>query len=442
MIAGVVTLSCMAVATGAFFWWKRSQVPAEEPQPQEITYQPPGVLVAPSASEPGGSTTEDHTPGRPGATTQGILDHPVAATEPTGTPPMTSVKALIRGTLLKDEAILTSILSSARGEPAAADLVAAILEGRLSVDRDTPVTDLGREERAERWLIHFVLTENDEAYPVALRFEPDANGEWRVGALSGASLPAGAKQASPTQEVIELAEQFVQSLVRSEIAQLRQWVIEETVPNEKLAALGIIFDEAKFEPIPERALQTTNVSSDRAWVIAKVRSATYNLPSEFGIELKKQGEQWLIERINFSKLMRELTEMAPEDEAYGPPLVSTPSGGDSIVLYFGYDDDKLTSRSLKQLTVVADLLRNERPRKITIGGHADALGEDTYNEKLSQARAERVADALASLGVSRTQIQLEAFGERRPLSPNLNPDGSDNPSGRERNRRTEIYLDF
>jgi OOP family OmpA-OmpF porin len=49
---------------------------------------------------------------------------------------------------------------------------------------------------------------------------------------------------------------------------------------------------------------------------------------------------------------------------------------------------------------------------------------------------------LQSFGVRRNQINLEAFGERLPLSPNLNPDGTDNPDGRERNRRTEIYLDF
>ncbi|MGY8687734.1 MAG: OmpA family protein, partial [Verrucomicrobiales bacterium] len=96
-------------------------------------------------------------------------------------------------------------------------------------------------------------------------------------------------------------------------------------------------------------------------------------------------------------------------------------------LYFGYDDEKLTSRSLKQLSVVASILKSGGNKKIQIGGHADSLGEDRYNDTLSQKRARRVAEALRSLGVRGSQLNIEGFGERLPLSPNINPDGSDNP---------------
>mgnify|MGYP000282771172 CR=1 FL=1 len=154
------------------------------------------------------------------------------------------------------------------------------------------------------------------------------------------------------------------------------------------------------------------------------------------------GESWIVDRINLSTLMSGFTSMAADADAFQSPLVTTPAGGDSLVLYFGYDDEKLTTRSMKQLSVVASLLKQSSTKRIQIGGHTDALGDDSYNDALSQRRASKVAEMLQSFGVRRNQINLEAFGERLPLSPNLNPDGTDNPDGRERNRRAEIYLDF
>ena len=49
---------------------------------------------------------------------------------------------------------------------------------------------------------------------------------------------------------------------------------------------------------------------------------------------------------------------------------------------------------------------------------------------------------LIELGVNPSQIIMEAFGETMPLKPNFKSDGTDNPTGRAQNRRTEIYLDF
>jgi outer membrane protein OmpA-like peptidoglycan-associated protein len=87
-------------------------------------------------------------------------------------------------------------------------------------------------------------------------------------------------------------------------------------------------------------------------------------------------------------------------------------------------------------------LKSDAARKLQISGHTDALGAEDYNKDLSRRRAEVVTSTLKSLGVNATQIVETGMGASLPLDPNRRQDGTDNPEGRSRNRRTEIYLDF
>ena len=77
-----------------------------------------------------------------------------------------------------------------------------------------------------------------------------------------------------------------------------------------------------------------------------------------------------------------------------------------------------------------------------ITGHTDARGDDTYNVRLSQTRAESVKQQLVALGVPSEQVETTGLGKAQPLGPNQKADGSDDPAGRSRNRRAEIFLDF
>lgn len=77
---------------------------------------------------------------------------------------------------------------------------------------------------------------------------------------------------------------------------------------------------------------------------------------------------------------------------------------------------------------------------LRIEGHTDAKGEDAYNRRLSERRAEAVRAWLLThaptLGVK--SIATAGAGETRPVAPNTAPDGQDDPVGRQRNRRVEI----
>lgn len=77
---------------------------------------------------------------------------------------------------------------------------------------------------------------------------------------------------------------------------------------------------------------------------------------------------------------------------------------------------------------------------LVIRGHSDSRGHDGDNLVASRKRAEAAGDYLAEQGVARERINIVAIGEGRPVAPNVNLDGSDNPGGRARNRRVEIEV--
>ena len=84
---------------------------------------------------------------------------------------------------------------------------------------------------------------------------------------------------------------------------------------------------------------------------------------------------------------------------------------------------------------------NEYPQIIVeIGSHTDNKGGDRYNLRLSQKRAESVVNYLVQNGIDPNRLRAKGYGEMHPIAPNTNEDGSDNPEGRAKNRRTEFRV--
>src|SRR5207248_1569590 len=77
---------------------------------------------------------------------------------------------------------------------------------------------------------------------------------------------------------------------------------------------------------------------------------------------------------------------------------------------------------------------------VEIGSHTDSKGNDEYNMKLSQARAQSVVDYLIGRGIPAERLKAQGYGETKPIAPNTLPDGKDNPQGRQLNRRTEFRV--
>jgi len=106
---------------------------------------------------------------------------------------------------------------------------------------------------------------------------------------------------------------------------------------------------------------------------------------------------------------------------------------------FDFDQATLRPDAQASLDKAAELLRSYPGAPVHINGHTDAKGSDSYNDALSLRRAQAVAQALQQRGSG--ALQTAGFGKRRPVAPNAQPDGRDDPAGRQRNRRVEIVID-
>jgi outer membrane protein OmpA-like peptidoglycan-associated protein/tetratricopeptide (TPR) repeat protein len=109
-------------------------------------------------------------------------------------------------------------------------------------------------------------------------------------------------------------------------------------------------------------------------------------------------------------------------------------------IYYDFDKATLRDESIPNLQVLLGILNDNPSIRIELGAHTDSKGADDYNMKLSQRRAQSVVDWLVGQGIAADRLVAKGYGETQPVAPNENPDGSDNPDGRQLNRRTEFKL--
>lgn len=108
-----------------------------------------------------------------------------------------------------------------------------------------------------------------------------------------------------------------------------------------------------------------------------------------------------------------------------------------------FDFDKATLRPAAQqaLTDAANVVRTKAKGTVRISGYTDGKGAKAYNQKLSEKRALAVRDFLVKeAGLRGVAFDTHGFGADKPVAPNTKPDGSDNPEGRQQNRRVEILI--
>jgi outer membrane protein OmpA-like peptidoglycan-associated protein len=100
--------------------------------------------------------------------------------------------------------------------------------------------------------------------------------------------------------------------------------------------------------------------------------------------------------------------------------------------------DKKAKRTIDSL--VLTFLNMNPTLIIELHSHTDSKGNDEFNMDLSQRRAESIVSYLIKKGISRKRLVAVGFGESQPVAPNQKPDGSDNPEGRAKNRRTDMKV--
>lgn len=112
-------------------------------------------------------------------------------------------------------------------------------------------------------------------------------------------------------------------------------------------------------------------------------------------------------------------------------LVLTLSGS----ILFRSADSNLLPAAREKLDQVAKALLAIRTRNLIVEGHTDSQGSDSYNQSLSQRRADAVRNYLVQSGYPADHIQSRGQGEGSPIASNSSAEGRAN------NRRVEIVIE-
>lgn len=129
------------------------------------------------------------------------------------------------------------------------------------------------------------------------------------------------------------------------------------------------------------------------------------------------------------QLEKDLADVA-EVERIEEGIKITMSSG----LLFGFDSYTLSEKNRENLKKLANTLDEYEDTEVLVAGHTDSIGDEMYNERLSEKRANAVADYLTANGVKHSRLVIKGYGEESPTASN------DTKTGQEKNRRVELAI--
>lgn len=101
---------------------------------------------------------------------------------------------------------------------------------------------------------------------------------------------------------------------------------------------------------------------------------------------------------------------------------------------FEVNSFKLKPELFPELDELVDFMLKNPSTKIEISGHTDATGNEAHNLRLSENRADAVAEYIVDKGIDTSRVTFNGYGSSKPIAPN------DNEEGRKKNRRVEILI--
>ena len=103
-------------------------------------------------------------------------------------------------------------------------------------------------------------------------------------------------------------------------------------------------------------------------------------------------------------------------------------------VFFDFDKSVIKPDGKSKLDDLSSKMRGINLEVVIAIGHADSIGPDAYNQKLSVRRAEAVKAYLVSKGTETNRVYTEGKGEKQPVASNKTKEG------RAKNRRTKIEV--
>lgn len=107
----------------------------------------------------------------------------------------------------------------------------------------------------------------------------------------------------------------------------------------------------------------------------------------------------------------------------------------SRTILFDLNKATIRNESEQALQAIADIMKEYENTSFHIEGHTDSTGADSYNQQLSERRANAVRDFLLANGIAASRVTAKGYGESQPIASN------NTSQGRQQNRRVEISLE-
>jgi len=208
---------------------------------------------------------------------------------------------------------------------------------------------------------------------------------------------------------------------------------------------GHVTDETTGNPIPSALVTIKDVhDNEEPFFVVTDNEGYYKteLKPNFEYFLKAQKSKY------FGKSASIATKGVTETKHFEQNFELTPiPEGDIEIEGVEYDFAKATLRpkTKEVLDKVADLLKLNDNLSIELSSHTDSRGNDAYNMKLSQDRAQSVVDYLASKGISKKRMIAKGYGETRPIIPQSEIDlmvdkSPEFEAAHQKNRRTAFRI--
>lgn len=208
---------------------------------------------------------------------------------------------------------------------------------------------------------------------------------------------------------------------------------------------GYVFDQQTNEPIPNALVTIKDVhDNDEPFFVVTDEKGYYftELKPDMEYFLKAQKTKYFGDAGNIAT--KGLTETTHLEKDF---FLNKIPAGDIEIEGVEYDFNKATLRpkSMEILDKIVDLLKLNDNISIELSSHTDARGNDAYNMRLSQARAQSCVDYILSKGIAKARIIANGYGETRPIIPEdeinkLVPKSPEFEAAHQKNRRTAFKV--
>ncbi len=141
-----------------------------------------------------------------------------------------------------------------------------------------------------------------------------------------------------------------------------------------------------------------------------------------------------------AKVEKEKKEVVKDKKEVSVPAKKLVAAEFILDLHFVFDKTEIVESDQVELDSIVAILKTNPDTQMEFTTHTDAIGSDEYNMKLSYRRAAFINNYIVRKGVSQRRVSGKGYGETKHIAPNTNPDGTDDPIGRQKNRRTDIKL--